>query len=391
MLKLKLLLATSLAATTLTMTAQADDPVKVGIVAPLSGPFSDYGQQFRQAIDAYQAQHGKSVGGHSVEFIYKDNGGPDPGRTRSVAQELIVQEQVDYLGGFVFTPNALAVAPLINKAKTPAVIFNAATSAITQQSDYFVRTSYTTPQVSVPVAVYAKEEGIDKVVTLVTDYGPGIDAEQAFAKQFEKDGGEILRSVRMPMNTTDFGPFVQGAKSEAPDAIYVFLPGGPPTYGFVKAYADNGLMEEGIRFLGTAETQELDLQTLGSSALGLHTGFHYSQAHDSPENQAFLDSLHSLYPDAIANWASVGAYDGAHVIYKMIEATGGEKKPEAAVDAVKGLSWISPRGPMMIDSDYRSPIQNVYMRKVVKGESGELVNKEFKVYEEQPDYGRFEE
>ncbi len=387
MIKLKLLLATSLAATTLPMTAQADDPIKVGIIAPLSGPFADYGKQFRQAIDTYQAQHGKSVGNHEVEFIYKDNGGPDPGRTRSIAQELIVQDQVDYLGGFVFTPNALAVAPLINKAKIPTIIFNAATSAITQQSDYFVRTSYTTPQVSVPVAMYAKEEGIDKVVTLVTDYGPGIDAEQAFAKQFEHDGGEILRSVRMPMNTTDFGPFVQGAKSEEPDAIYVFLPGGPPTYGFVKAYADNGLMDEGIRFLGTAETQELDLQTLGDAALGLHTGFHYSQAHDSPENQAFLDTLHSLYPDATANWASVGAYDGAHVIYKMIEATEDKKNPQAAVDAVEGLSWTSPRGPMTIDPEYRSPIQNVYMREVIRDDSGQLINKEFKAYQNQPDHG----
>lgn len=380
------IVSTVFAASALAMSAQADT-VRVGVLTPMSGPFADYGQQFSQAIEAYQRQHGTSVNGDEIEFIYKDLSGPNPARARSLAQELIVRDKVDYLAGFVFTPNALAVAPLINQARVPTVIFNAATSAITGQSDYFVRTSYTLPQVSVPVARYARDNGIKKVVTMVTDYGPGVDAETSFVKEFEALGGTVSNTIRMPLATTDFGPYLQSARTDNPDAIYTFLPGGPPTYSFVKAFADNGMKDSGITFLGTAETQELDLQTLGEAALGLVTGFHYSENHQSPENAAFVETLKSIDEDAVANWASVGAYDGTHVIYEMVRAVGADGNGKAAVDAVRGLSWESPRGPITIHEDYRSPVQNVYMRRVEKTDDDKFVNREFDVYESQPDHG----
>lgn len=380
------MVSTVFAASALAMSAQADT-VRVGVLTPMSGPFADYGQQFSQAIEAYQRQHGTSVNGDEIEFIYKDISGPNPARARSLAQELIVRDKVDYLAGFVFTPNALAVAPLINQARVPTVIFNAATSAITAQSDYFVRTSYTLPQVSVPVARYARDSGIEKVVTMVTDYGPGVDAETSFVEEFEALGGTVSNTIRMPLATTDFGPYLQSARTDNPDAIYTFLPGGPPTYSFVKAFSDNGMKDGGITFLGTAETQELDLQTLGDAALGLVTGFHYSENHQSPENAAFVETLKSIDEEAVANWASVGAYDGAHVIYEMVRAVGADGNGKAAVDAVRGLSWESPRGPITIHEDYRSPVQHVYMRRVEKTEDGKLVNREFDNYESQPDHG----
>lgn len=382
----KTILSTVFAASTLAMATHAAT-IKVGVLTPMSGPFADYGEQFSQAIEAYQRQHGTSVKGDEIEFIYKDLSVPNPARARSLAQELIVRDKVDYLAGFVFTPNALAVAPLINQAKVPTVIFNAATSEITGQSDYFVRTSYTLPQVSVPVALYARETGIERVVTLVTDYGPGVDAEKSFVAEFEAQGGIVVDSIRMPLDTTDFGPYLQSARGSEPDAIYTFLPGGPPTYSFVKGFSDNGMRDSGITFLGTAETQELDLQTLDDAALGLVTGFHYSQDHQSPVNAAFVDTLTQIDTDAVANWASVGAYDGAHVVYEMVRAVGAKGKGKDAVDAVRGLSWESPRGPMTIHEDYRSPVQNVYMRRVEQGEDGRLVNREFDVFENQPDHG----
>lgn len=382
----KTTIATVILSGSLATTALADT-IKVGVLTPMSGPFSDYGQQFSQAIEAYQTQHGSSVNGSEIEFIYKDLSGPNPARARSLAQEMIVRDGVDYLAGFVFTPNAFAVAPLINQAKVPTVIFNAATSAITKESEYFVRTSYTLPQVSVPVARYARDNDIETVVTMVTDYGPGIDAEVSFVEEFTATGGTVVETIRMPLDSTDFGPYMQRAGSLNPDAIYVFLPGGPPTYSFVQAFTDNGLKEAGITFLGTAETQELDLQTLGDAALGLVTGFHYSEAHDSETNRAFVETLKSADADAVANWASVGAYDGAHAIYEMVRATDGRNDPDAAIDAVRGLSWESPRGPMEIDATYRSPIQNVYMRRVERNDDGYLVNREFDILPAQPDHG----
>src|SRR5690606_25204649 len=168
---------------------------------------------------------------------------------------------------------------------------------------------------------------------------------------------------------------------------FAFLPFGPPTYGFVKAYNDNALEQAGVKFLGTAETQESDLQALGDGAIGLETAYFYSGAHDSPENKAFVEALSKLDPKAIANPATVSAFDGTHVIYKMVEATAGKADGAKAVEAIKGMSWESPRGPVSIDANTRDIIQNVYMRRVEKNPDGKLVNREFKIYEAQPDYG----
>ena len=164
-----------------------------------------------------------------------------------------------------------------------------------------------------------------KVVTAVTDYGPGIDAETAFKSEFTKQGGTVVESIRMPIATTDFAPFVQRIKASGAQAVYTFLPGGPPNLGFVKAYNENGLAKAGIQFLGTAETDEFDLQKFGDAALGLTTAFHYSASHDSPANKKFIEALKKRDPNAVANYASVGAWDGMYVIHKMIEATGGQR------------------------------------------------------------------
>lgn len=360
--------------------------VKVGIIGPFSGPFAHYGTLFKAGAEAYVANQGGKLGGKSVEFIYRDTGGPNPAQTKTLAQELIVKDKVDYLGGFVFTPNALAVAPLIQQSQTPTVIFNAATSAITEKSEYFIRTSYTLWQVTVPMAQWAAKQGMTKVVTAVTDYGPGLDAEAAFKAEFAKQGGTVVESIRMPITTTDFGPFAQRIRASGAQAVYTFLPGGPPNLGFVKAYTENGLAKAGIQFLGTAETDEFDLQKFGDSALGLTTAFHYSGAHDSAANKTFVAALKKQDPSAVANYASVGAWDGMYVIHKMIEATSGQKDGPKALAAARTLQWESPRGPVRIDPKTRHITQNVYLRKVEKV-SGQLVNKEIQSFGPQGDHG----
>ena len=360
--------------------------IKVGVIGPFSGPFAHYGALFKAGAEAYVASQGGKLAGKDIEFIYRDTGGPNPGQTKTMVQELIVKDKVDYLGGFVFTPNALAVAPLIQQSKTPTVIFNAATSSITEKSEYFIRTSYTLWQVTVPMAQFAAKEGMKKVVTAVTDYGPGIDAETAFKAEFSKQGGTVVESIRMPIATTDFGPFVQRIKASGAQAVYTFLPGGPPNLGFVKAYNENGLAKAGVQFLGSAETDEFDLQKFGDSALGLTTAFHYSGTHDSPENRKFVDALKKRDPNVVANYASVGAWDGMYVIHKMIEATGGNRDGVKALAAARTLQWESPRGPVRIDSKTRHITQNVYLRKVERV-GGQLVNKEVQSFGPQGDHG----
>lgn len=360
--------------------------VKVGIAGPFSGPFAHYGKLFKDGAEAYVASQGGKLAGQTIEFIYRDTGGPNPAGTRNLAQELIIKDKVDYLGGFVFTPNAFAVAPLIQESKTPTVIFNAATSAITTKSDYFVRTSYTLWQVTVPMAQHAYKKGMRKVVTAVTDYAPGVDAESSFKAEFGRLGGEVTESIRMPIKTTDFAPFAQRIKASGAQAVYVFLPGGPPNLGFVKAYNENGLRDAGVEFLGTAEMDEFDLQKFGDSALGLNTAFHYSAAHDSDENRKFVAALARQSKDTVANYASVGAWDGMHVIHKMIEATGGKRDGDKAMAAAKALKWESPRGPVSIDPQTRHITQNVYLRTVEKG-TDRLINKEVQNFGPQVDHG----
>ena len=376
--------AIALGGTALPALAQAT--VKVGIIGPFSGPFAHYGTLFKAGVQAYLDAQGGKLAGQSVEFIYRDTGGTNPGLTKTLVQELIVKEKVDYLGGFVFTPNAMAVAPLIQQSKTPTVIFNAATSAITEKSDYFVRTSYTLWQVTVPLAKWAAGQGIKKAVTAVTDYGPGLDGEAAFKAEFAKQGGTVVESIRMPIATTDFAPFVQRIKASGAQAVYTFLPGGPPNLGFVKAYNENGLAKAGVQFLGTAEMDEYDLQKFGDAALGLATSFHYSAVHDSPENRQFIAALKAADAQAVPNYASVGAWDGMHVIHKMIEATGGRKDGAKAIEAARALKWNSPRGPVHIDPKTRHIVQDVYLRKVDKV-GDVLANREQQSFGPQPDLG----
>jgi len=365
------------------------DTVKVGVIGAFSGPFSVYGVGWQQAFDVFMDQHGGKIAGHDVEFVYRDLPASDPQRARALAQELIIRDHVQYLAGFIFTADAMSVAPLIEEAKIPAVTLNAASSPIIDSSQYFLRASYTTYQLATPVANFAADEGLKTVVTMVSDYVPGHEMEEAFSRTFEGRGGTVVEKIRMPLSTTDFGPFLQRARAAKPDLIFGFLPGGPSTYAYLKTYIDNGMRDSGIRFLGNGETQEFDLQAMGDAALGIETGHVYSAAHDSELNKHFLADLERLHPGAVPSLPHAGAYDAMLMIAAMIEATDGKPDGDAAIAAVKGKQFEGIRGPLKIDAETRDLVENLYMRKVERDEAtGLLVNREFKTYEMQPDYGR---
>ena len=364
------------------------DTIKVGVIGPFSGPFGLYGKNFKAGIEAWQDVNGKSVKGHDVEFIYRDLEGIDPAKAKTLAQELIVKDKVQYLAGAYFTPDAMAIATVVDQGKTPFVVMNAATSAITEKSPLVVRTSFTLWQNTVPAAKIALERGLKKMVIAVSDYGPGLDAEAAFKKTFEAGGGTIADAIRMPVKTTDFGPIMQRVKDTGADGVFAFLPSGPPTLGFVKAFIDNGLQESGKKLITTGDlTLEPDLQALGDAGLGIISTYHYANSHDSPENKAFLAALKKTgLPENETVMTSVAAYDGARLIYRMIEATDGKQDPQKAVDAVKGYAWASPRGPVSIDPKTRHIRQTIYER-VVDKKDGAFFNKEGKAFPDQPDWG----
>ncbi|MDE4603188.1 ABC transporter substrate-binding protein [Sinorhizobium meliloti] len=378
----------ALAALATSVAAQADT-IKVGVVGPFSGPFALQGKNFKAGIDAYMAVNGAKVGDDDIEIIYRDVPQADPAQSKALAQELVVKEGVQYLAGFYFTPDAMAVTPLLEQANVPLVIMNAATSAIVTKSPLVVRTSFTLWQTSTPIAKVAKDAGVSKIISVVSDYGPGVDAENAFKAGFEAAGGEIVEAIRMPLSTNDFSPIMQRIKDSGAEGVFAFLPSGPTTLGFVKAFNENGLKDGGIKFFAPGDlTQESDLPALGDAALGLQTTFHYAVSHDSPENKAFVEAAgKAIGNPAELSFPAVGAYDGMHVIYKMIEATGGEQDAQKAVDAVKGLSWTSPRGPVSIDPESRHITQNIYLREVAKADDGTYYNKEMQTFEKQGDPG----
>jgi len=355
--------------------ALAQEVVKIGMILPMTGPFASTGRQIEANAKLYMAQHGATVAGKKLELIVKDDAGV-PDNTKRIAQELIVNDKVAFLAGFGLTPLALATAPLATEAKVPMVVMAAATSVITEKSPYIVRTGFTLPQVTAPIADWAAKNGIKKVVTLVSDYGPGIDAEAAFKTRFTAAGGQVVEELRVPLRNPDFAPFLQRVRDAKPDAVFVFVPSGVGA-AFMKQFTERGLDKSGIRLIGTGDVTDDDiLNDMGDVALGVVTSFHYSANHNSAVNKAYVADYKKANPTMRPNFHGVGGYDGMQLIYKALEATKGSTNGDALIAAMKGMAWESPRGPITIDPQLRETTQNVYIRKVERV-GGELYNVEF--------------
>jgi len=354
--------------------AGAQDTVKIGIINPYSGQFADTATQIDNGIKLYMQQHGDTVAGKKIEIIRKDVGGIAPPVAKRLAQELVTRDKVDILAGFALTPNALAASDVSKEAKKFMVIMNAATAIITVKSPYSVRTSFTVPQLNQTLGTWAeKHGGIKNAYTMVTDYGPGIDAEGAFQKGFKTAGGEIVGSVRMAVANPDFSAYVQRAKDLNPQGIFIMIPGGAQPGAFGKAIAERGIDPKKTKVMGQMEiSDEHALQSMGDIAEGIITSGHYDYNLHSKMNDAFVKAYNAEFkrnPD----FFSVGGYDGMHLIYAALEKTKGKADAESLVDAAKKLCWESPRGRICIDPDTRDVVQDVYIRKVEKV-GGKLVN-----------------
>src|SRR5246127_5141646 len=365
--------------------ARAEDTFKIGLILPMTGGQASTGKQIDNAIKLYMKQHGDTVAGKKIEVILKDDGGL-PDKTKTAAQELIVNEKVNVIAGFGVTPAALAAAPLATQGKIPEIVMAAGTSIITEKSPNIVRTSFTLPQSSTIIGDWAVKNGIKKVATLTSDYAPGNDALASFKEHFTAGGGEIVEEVKVPLANPDFAPFLQRMKDANPEAMFVFVPAGQGG-NFMKQYAERGLDKAGIKVIGPGDVMDDDLLNgMGDAALGTVTAHLYSAAHPSAMNKEFVAAYKKEFNQR-PGFMAVGGYDGINLIYEALKKTGGNTDGDKLIEAMKGMKWESPRGPIAIDPETRDIVQNVYIRKVEKVD-GELYNVEFETFKDVKDPGK---
>lgn len=355
--------------------AFAQEPIRIGLILPLTGPFTPTGRQIEAGARLYVQQQGDTVAGRKIQLVVKDDGNVADA-TKRIAQELIVNDKVAILAGFGLTPLALAVAPLSAQAKVPQIVMGAATSIVTERSPYIARSGMVAPALTVGVAEWAPKNGIKRVVTLVSDYAPGVDIEKSFIEQFTRAGGEVIAQLRAPLANPDFAPFLQRARDAKPDGLFVFVPAGQGSI-LMKQFSERGMDKSGIKLIGTGDMTDDDiLNGIGDVALGLVTSHHYSAAHPSAMNKSYVAAFKKANPGMRPNFMAMGGYDGMHLIYEALKKTKGATDGDALINAMKGMAWESPRGPISIDAETRDIVQNIYVRKVERVD-GELYNVEF--------------
>lgn len=361
--------------------SQAQDTVKIGVIAALTGPFANTGKPFEDGIKTYLQQYGDVVAGKKIEVIYRDDGGTNADQSKRAAQELIARDKVSFLIGFSLTPSALAVAPIATQAKIPMIVMNAVTTGITSKSPYMLRTGMTMQQMTEPFGTWTAANKVGKVYTLVSDYSTGIDAEARFTKGFTAGGGKIVGTARVPLANPDYSPFVQRIKDEKPDALFFFAPGVEDGVGVLKAFSDKGLDKAGVRFLGVGDmtSDTPTLQALGDRVLGAVTVLNYSTALDNPANKAFLAAYAAALPkNPPPTFVTVTAYDTMGMLFATIRKLNGNVTGDKALAVLSGMKWDSPRGPISIDPASRDIVQNMYVREVKKI-NGKLVNQPISV------------
>jgi branched-chain amino acid transport system substrate-binding protein len=356
--------------------AAGQEVLKLGLIEPRTGIFSTGGKAIVNGALLYLKQRGDIVAGRKIQVIVKDDmSAPDTAKRR--AQELIVNDRVAILGAGVGTPSALSIAPVVTEAKIPTVVMLAGASVVVERSAYMARTSFTVGQSSATIADWAVKNGAKRIVTLVSDFAPGLEAEAAFKERVIKSGAQIVESMRAPLMNPDFAPFLQRARDDNPDTLFIWFPGG--SEAFAKQFVERGMDKSGIRIIGPGDlTDDDELPGMTDAVLGIVTAHHYSAVHDSALNKTFVTGFEKAYGKR-PNFIAVGAYDAMHLIFEALKMTGGKTDGDALVAAMKGMKWESPRGPMEIDPQTRDVVHNQYIRRVERVD-GQLSNVEFETY-----------
>ena len=352
--------------------------MKIGLILPITGPFALIGRETQVGAQLYLDQH-PSAGGRKIELVVRDDGGV-PDVSKRIAQEMIVNQKVAAIAGVGTTPSTLAVAPVATQAKVPLIIMTPGTSALTAATPYAVRTGYAAPQIVSVAGDYFARHGVKTAVTLVSDFAAGVDHEEWFKKSFEAAGAKVIETLRSPFANPDFSAMLQRAADAKPEAVYMFVPSGQ-NVTLMRQFDERGLGRSGMKLLAAGDVvDESMLDQVGDVAIGAESAFNYSDAHPSDLNKAFVAAFEKAAGDGLRpNMIGVAAYDGMALVGQALDKTKGAADGPALIEAMKGLAWESPRGPIRIDPDTRDIIQNVYLRRVEKHD-GRLYDVEFETY-----------
>src|SRR5580692_9515765 len=357
--------------------AAAQEVLKLGLIQSMTGAFNTTGKAAVNGAQIYLKQHGDTVAGRKIQLVIKDDAAA-PDAAKRLAQDLIVNERVGILGVGI-TPSALTIAPLATEGRIATLVLVSGASVTVERSPYLVRTSFTLAQSSAIIADWAVKNGARKIVTIVNDWAPGLEAEAAFRGRIAQGGAEIVESMRVPLANPDLAPFLQRARDDKPDTLFVYFPGFQAGL-FAKQFLERGLDRSAIRIIGPGDlTDDDELPGMTDAMLGITTAHHYSALHDSALNKTYVKDFEAAYGKR-PNFVSLGGYDGMHLIYEALKKTGGKTDGDAMLAAMKGMKWESPRGPMSIDPETRDVVHNEYIRKVEKV-NGELYNVEFATIE----------
>jgi branched-chain amino acid transport system substrate-binding protein len=350
------------------------------VVLPYTGIGAELAQQIERGMDLYLKLNPDQVKPYTIKFIKRDSKAPNGAEAKVAVQELLTQDKVDAIGGFVYSPDAIGSAPIVAAGDKLTVIMNAGTAFITNLAPEFVRTSFTMWHSGYAMGeAAAKTLHAKTAVVAYTDYPPGKDSLAAFKTAFEANGGKVIDAIPAggPGAVPDFTPFFQRAKDEKPDVLYVFVPSGDHASAVVRTYGALGMRADGIKLIGPGDiTQDIKLQGMGDAAIGLITMHHYNADLDNPENKRFVAAWKKEYgADSTPDFMAVGAYDGMAAIVQAVQATKGKMDGEEAVKSLLGWKFNSPQGPIMIDPATRDIVMNEYLDEVVKGSDGKLHQK----------------
>ncbi len=369
------------AALALLASAASAQTVKVGIINTFSGPTAQQGDMLERGLQLYYKLHQKDLpSGVSIQLIERDDTGANPETSKRLAQELVTRDKVNILSGFVWSPNFMSIAPVATEAKIPAISMNAAAIGAVGMSPFMVRTSFTLTQQAYPLGTWAAKHGYKKAYVANSDYAPGNEGSDAFAKAFKEAGGEVVGQVKFPAppTTPDFAPYLQRIKDAKPDVLYIFVPAGAQATEVMKAARDLDLKGAGITLISTEDlVPDEELKNIGDQAIGLVTSGIYSADATRPQNKAFVEAYYKEYGTKMApDFETADAYDGMKMIFDLVAKMKGKIDGPAAMEFLS--NWKnpnSPKGPVMIDPATRQIVQNVYMRKVEK-QGDKLVNAE---------------